>query len=246
MGRRLPPLVGWLLVLAAWQGVVSFDLGILPLPSPGDVAEAATAMVVTSEFWTAAGQTLRVMVQGFIPGTALGILAGLAIGNIGWLQRGLGPLVFAIYTTPFIVFVPLLLVLFGFGVTGKTMIVFCLVIVTMTLQTIAGVERVDEVYWEVARSFGASQWARWFEVALPAAMPYVVIGVRLALARALVGVVVAEFQSSVTGLGGVILNRSQQLQLSEAAVPALFLCLIGIVINALLRRVEDRLRLWKA
>jgi len=124
--------------------------------------------------------------------------------------------------------------------------VFFLVWITVVLQTIAGIRNVDPTYLEVASAFRTPHWRRWFAITFPAALPFVIAGIRLAIGRALVGVVVAEFETAVTGLGGLILLRAQQLDLAAAAVPALFLAAVGISITAALRAWEQRLKVWKS
>lgn len=249
-GRRFlsawgPPAVAFAAGLALWQLFVSLDLGRMQMPGVGELASAIVTFGTSGEFWSAAADSARVFVQGLVPATVVGVLLGLVIGNVRWLNNALGPLFFAIYTTPFIALIPLLLVLFGFGIIGKTMIVFFLVLITVVLQTIAGVRNIDTVYWEVSDSFRAPLLRRWFEVALPAALPFVIAGVRLGIGRALVGVVVAEFETAITGLGGIIIFRAQRLELAEASVPAIFLAIVGILFTAVLRRWEQRLTLWK-
>mgnify|MGYP000017637869 FL=1 len=199
----------------------------------------------TQEFREAAFSSGRVFLQGAVAGVLFGVAVGTVIGGNSLLDRALGPLVFAVYSTPFIALVPLFLVAFGFGVFSKSMIVFFLVFMTVVLQTIAGVRSVEPAYLEVADSFRAPTWRRWTEILLPGALPFIVAGIRLGIGRGLVGVVVAEFETAITGLGGVILQRSQNLQLAEGAVPAVFLATVGILLTAALRRLENRMNVWK-
>lgn len=246
VAKWVPPGVALLCVLTSWQLFVTLDLGQVPMPGAMDVARAVVTFGFSGEFWSAAGESARVFAQGFFPAVVVGVLMGVIVGNVRALDSSLGPLFFAAYTTPFIALIPLLLVLFGFGIVGKTSIVFFLVWITVVLQTIAGIRNVDPNYLEVATAFRTPHWRRWFGITLPAALPFVVAGLRLAIGRALVGVVVAEFETAVTGLGGVILLRAQRLELAEATVPALFLAVVGISITAALRAWEQRLRVWKS
>lgn len=240
-----PPLVALLVAVILWQLVVVLELGQLSLPGPWDVVYAAYDFGTSWEFWSAALESGRVFVQGLVPGVVVGVVVGMVIGQFDVLDRGVGPLLLAVYTTPFIAVIPLLLILFGFGIVGKTMIVFFLVWITVVLQTLAGVRNVDDKYLEVASAFRTPRLRQLLEVTFPAALPFIIAGVRLGIGRALVGVVVAEFETAVTGLGGVILFRAQQLQLAEALIPALFLGGVGIVLTAGLRRWEARIQAWK-
>lgn len=241
-----PPGIAFLVGIAAWQLFVGLELGRIAMPGPLDVLYSMLTFGTSAEFWVAAAESARVLVQGLVPGVFLGVLTGVVVGNVRALDRSLGPLFYGIYTTPFIALIPLLLVLFGFGVLGKTSIVFFLVWITVVLQTIAGIRNVDRTHLEVAAAFRTPLLRRWFQVALPAALPFVVVGIRLAIGRALVGVVVAEFETAVTGLGGVILLKAQRLELADAMIPAVFLAIVGIVMTAALRKWEQRLQAWKS
>lgn len=241
----IPATMAFVIGLAAWQLFVSLDLGRVELPGPFDLVRELAAFGTSSEFWIAALGSGRVFIQGIVPAVVVGVGVGLLIGSVGWLDRAFGPLLFAVYSTPFIALVPLFLVAFGFGVFSKSMIVFFLVFMTVVLQTIAGVRNVDRGIIEVAASFRAPRRRRIGELLLPGALPFIVAGVRLGIGRGLVGVVVAEFETAITGLGGLILRYSQNLQLAKATIPAIFLASIGVILTSYLRRFETRLEAWK-
>ena len=240
-----PPAVAFVIGLGLWQLFVALDLGRVELPGPLAIAGAIVEFGRTREFFDAALSSGQVFLQGTIAGALAGVAVGVAIGANRMLDRALGPLLFAVYSTPFIALVPLFLVAFGYGVLSKSMIVFFLVFMTVVLQTIAGVRNIDPRFLEVADSFSAPVWRRWTEILLPGALPFIVAGIRLGIGRGLVGVIVAEFETAITGLGGVILQRSQNLQLAEGAVPAVFLAAVGIALTVGLRRLEARLNVWK-
>jgi len=182
---------------------------------------------------------------GSIPGIVLGILFGLIIGAVRPLNTSLSPYIFAFYATPFPALIPIFVLLFGLGNLGKSMIVFTLVITTVVLQTVAGVQNVDARFLEVARSFGSHPARTLLEVQLPASMSFIVAGIRLAIGRALVGVVVAEFDTALSGLGALIFRYSGRLQLSHAFVPAVVFSVTGIVVYIALRKAEQGLEKWR-
>jgi ABC-type nitrate/sulfonate/bicarbonate transport system permease component len=113
------------------------------------------------------------------------------------------------------------------------------------LQTVAGVKSVDPRFLESARSFGSSGRRMLFEVQLPAALAFIVAGIRLAVGRALVGVVIAEFDTALSGLGALIFRYAGRLRLSEAFVPAIILALTGILASIGLRVLEKRYERWR-
>lgn len=232
-------------LLAAWQLYVVTADSILDLPTPVSTVQAAIEMAADGELGEAIGSSFGVLAAGAIPAIIVGVLMGLVIGSVRRLDVAFGPYIFAFYATPFPALIPLFLLVFGLGFVGKVAIVFALVWIAVLLQTIAGVKAVDQRYLEVGRSLGSTGVRAMFEIRLPAALSFIVAGVRIAVGRALVGVVIAEFDTALTGLGALIFRHSQRLRLSEALVPAVILALTGIVLTMILRRVERRLEVWR-
>lgn len=235
------------LILLAWEGYVAFIYDRpIPLPTVISTIDAFIEMIRSGELQEATLESLQVLLLGSIPGIALGIMVGLVIGGVRPLDRSLAPYIYAFYATPFPALIPVFVLLFGLGNFGKAMIVFTLVVTTVLLQTIAGVRDVDARFTEVARSFGSSRTRTLVEVHLPASMSFIVAGIRLAIGRALVGVVVAEFDTALSGLGALIFRHAGRLRLSHAFVPALLFSVTGIVIYMVLHKAEQRLERWKS
>lgn len=243
--RYVPPSITFLVIVGLWQLYAVLGLGKIPMPGPSEMLSAIVDFGLSGEFWTGAIESARVFLVGFVLGVVLGVFVGAVIGGVRFLSRSLGPLVFIGFTTPFIALIPLFLVLFGFGVGGKTAIVFFLVFITVILQTIEGIRNIDPTYLEVARAFRTPAVRKWMSVTIPAAMPYIMVGIRLGIGRGLVGTIVAEFSTAVTGLGGLILLKAQRYELADALVAPLFLAVVGISLTALVRRVENRMAEWK-
>jgi ABC-type nitrate/sulfonate/bicarbonate transport system permease component len=236
----------FVLILLAWQGYVSFVYDRpIQLPTPGSTIEAFAEMSASGELWQASSESAQVLILGSIPGILVGIAVGLVIGAVPPLNTSIGPYIYAFYATPFPALIPIFVLVFGLGNTGKAMIVFTLVVTTVLLQTIAGVRNVDARFLEVARSFGSPPARTLLEVYLPASMSFIVAGIRLAIGRALVGVVVAEFDTALSGLGALIFRYAGRLRLANAFVPAVVFSITGIVIYVSLRKVEERLEKWR-
>ncbi|WP_341251179.1 ABC transporter permease [Euzebya pacifica] len=240
-----PPLLGLLLIAGVAELLVRGGVLGPRTPTISEIVTAAVELGGSADLWTASLVSGRILLQGLVIGTLVGVLAGSVIGGVPLLRRAVGPLVLALYATPFIALIPVLLIIFGFGTVGKTVIVSLLVFMTVTLQVAAGMENIDIVYFEVSDSFRTPWHRRWREVMLPAAAPYIIAGVRLGLGRALTGVVVAEFETRLTGLGGLIMTNALALKVAEATVPALLIAVVGISLTTLLRRAEKRFKVWK-
>ncbi len=234
--------------LLLWYAYVTYvyEGNLQPfLPTPASTLRAFFEMLETGELQEAIRESGSVLLVGSIPGVILGIAAGLVIGAVRPLHTALSPYLFAFYATPFPALIPIFLIIFGYFLLGKGAIVFTLVFMSVILNTMAGVRSVDPRFLEAARSFGSPPWRTLLEVQLPAAMSFIVAGIRLAVGRALVGVVIAEFDSALSGLGALIFRHAGRLRLSEAFVPAVLLALVGIVCSMGLRSAERRLERWR-
>ena len=115
----------------------------------------------------------------------------------------------------------------------------------IVLSTARGVREVDPRLIEVARSYSAGEVGLWRDVVLPSALPYVVTGVRLAVGRALVGVVIAEFYTSIAGLGYLIVSYANTFQTAKVFVPVVILMVLGVVLTWTLHVLEGRLAPWQ-
>jgi NitT/TauT family transport system permease protein len=237
----------FVLVLVAWE-VFATRLygGLIPLPTIVSTAEAFRELTAEGDLQAAALESLQVFLAGTIPGIVIGIAVGLVIGAFQPLDTALSPYLFAFYATPFPALIPIFILLFGLGILGKGMIVFTLVVTTVLLQTVAGVKTVDARFIEAARSLGTSRRRMLLDVQLPASLAFIIAGIRLAIGRALVGVVVAEFDTALSGLGALIFGYAGRLQLSNALVPALVFAVTGIVLAIALRAAERRFERWRA
>lgn len=232
--------------LGLWQFyVTSIYESPIALPTPASTWQAFLDLMESGDLQQAARESFTVLLVGGIPGVVIGILAGLVIGAVRPLDTALSPYVFAFFATPFPALIPIFVLVFGLGVSGKAMIVFTLVVTTVLLQTVAGVKSVDPRFLESARSFGSSAPRMLFEIQLPAALSFIVAGIRLAVGRSLVGVVIAEFDTALSGLGALIFRYAGRLRLSEAFVPAVVLALTGIIASIALRSLEVRFERWR-
>lgn len=241
-----PPLVTLVVFLGAWQVVHVMEVGRIPLPSPLRLARTAAQMAASTEFWGAAWESGKIFLAGITPAILLGIPIGVVIGNVRKLDIALSPIIFGLFATPTVALIPLFLLIFGFRFFANAVIVFVFVFVWVVLQTTAGVKACEASHVEVARSLRTPKWRVWFEITLPAAMPYIVAGIRLGIRSALVGVIIAEFETFLRGLGGIILREAQSYRLAEATVPALLFAIVGIALTGGLFRIEARLQKWKA
>jgi NitT/TauT family transport system permease protein len=231
------------LIVVAWE-LYGRNTNPILFTYPSAVMGAAYNMTAEGILLEAIGQSLLVLAVGLAAGTVVGILVGLAVGRSRIVEALLDLPTIALYATPMVALVPVLVLWFGFGTPAKIVIVFLFAVFPVLINTARGVKEADPGLEEVARSFCSSERRKWIDLTLPSALPFIVTGVRLAIGRGLIGVVVAEFYTSISGLGFVIVSNANQFRTSRMFVPILVLMVLGIVLTKSLEAMERRLTPW--
>jgi NitT/TauT family transport system permease protein len=231
---------GLLLVVAFWQVYAAISTNTL-IVGPWDVVLATGDLIASGELWSYARSSAVTMTFGMLGGSVLGLVIGLLVGRFRLVEIALDPYISAAYATPLVAIIPVMIVLLGFGLTSKIVIVAIFVFFPVVINTAAGVRAVPRDLTELARSFCSTELRTWREIVVPAALPFIVTGLRLAVGRGLIGVVVAEFETAVTGLGYLILSKSRRFLMAESLVPVVVLMLVGFLLYGGLKRVEDRM-----
>jgi NitT/TauT family transport system permease protein len=231
-------------ILIAWQ-LYGGSINPILLSDPSSVAVAFADMARDGSLGHALASSLVVLGLGFFFGAVAGVLIGLAAGRSDTVSALIDLPVSALYAVPAVALVPVIVLWFGFGVTAKTVVVFLFVIFPVLINTTRGVREVDPELLEVARSFCSSERRMWFDLILPSALPFIVTGLRLAIGRALIGVIIAEFYTSLSGLGDLITTYASNFQTARMWVPIVVIALLGVVLTALLELAERRLVPWR-
>lgn len=231
-------------ILIAWQ-IYGGSINPILLSDPSAVAVAFVDMVRDGSLGHALASSLEVLGLGFLFGAVAGVVIGLAAGRSETIAALIDLPVNALYAVPAVALVPVIVLWFGFEVTTKTIVVFFFVIFPVLINTTRGVREVDPELVEVARSFCSSERRMWFDLILPSALPFIVTGLRLAIGRALIGVIVAEFYTSLSGLGDLITTNASNFQTARMFVPIVVIALLGVFFTALLELAERRLVQWR-
>jgi NitT/TauT family transport system permease protein len=238
-----------LLLILIWQTVpalISLPRGIaLFFTTPVEVIKSFYQLVVKNEIQS----HVYVSAVEFIVGLGLAILVGLPLGLVMGrskiLDAMLDPFVTAFNATPRLVFLPLLILWMGIGIWSKIMIVFVGALFPLLINTYEGVKNVDRVLVNVVRSFGASEWQTMKVVVLPNSVPYIVVGLRLAIGRALLGVVVGEFFASSRGLGFMIAGAATNYKVDVVFVGVAIFMGLSLALTHLVKKLESRLSRWR-
>src|SRR5262249_44826689 len=181
----------------------------------------------------------------FAGGFSLAVAAGIAIGILLAASRILRdffePWISMLYATPIIALGPLFILWLGIGTASKIAIVFLTAVFPILINTIAGLTTTDRTLIDVARSFGASKAQIYLKIRIPAAAPFILAGLRLSVARALVGVVVAELFGARAGLGFLILTSAQSFDTAALFLGVIIFAIAGVASVSLLNWLERSL-----
>lgn len=213
--------------------------------TPSQIAGTLWRLFATGSIWTPLG----VSASGFALGLSLSIVVGLPlgvlIGRSRTLNAMLDPFITAFNATPRLVFLPLLMLWFGLGLEMKVVIVFIGALFPILINTYEGVRNADKTLINVVRSFGASEWDVARLVVVPNAMPYIVAGLRLAIGRAVLGVVVAEFFGSESGLGVMMVQAAGRYQVDVVFSGLIVFAVLSLAMTAMVQVLESRLTRWR-
>jgi NitT/TauT family transport system permease protein len=233
--------------LAAWETLAA--VGILdPLffPPPSDIASVAIEMLRSGEATAALHSTLFTMLIGYVIGCSTGLCCGLAMGRSEALRKSLETLLAALYSTPKLSLFPLLLLLLGINDAPRILITAVACFLVMAFHGQDAVKAVGRIYPEVAALYGARSMTLIRKVYLPAAMPTLFTGFRLAVGRAMVVAISVEMVSSNTGLGGLIWLSWQSFAVEKLFVGVALSGFMGAFFHVSLRWLEKRVIPWHA
>jgi NitT/TauT family transport system permease protein len=247
--RRVP---SWLitvgsvtLLLLVWEW---FGRDVNPVfgSYPSAIAVAFFELVQSGKLGTALIESLQPFVAGYVFAILIGVPLGLLIGRFRVVEAALGIYVTAGYAMPLVALVPLLVLWLGLGFAVKAAVVFLMSIFPICINTWLGVTAVPKSLIEVGKSFVAPDLVILRRIVLPATLPYIMAGIRLAVGRAVVAMVIAEFFTSISGLGAIIINSANNFDTATMFVPIIVLMVLAIGLNALIGFIERRVAPWQA
>jgi ABC-type nitrate/sulfonate/bicarbonate transport system permease component len=231
------------LILIVWQLVAPYINPIF-FASPTQIAAAFYETTVSGELPYFLGQSLEVMFYGLIIAIAVGIPLGVAMARLRWLDWALDLPINALYATPLVAVVPLLVLWFGIYLKAKIIVVFLFAIFPVLINTYQGVRECDKNMLEVAQSFRSNEWNTWRDVLLPFAVPYIFAGTRLAIGRGLIGMIIAEFYTTISGLGFMVTKYANVFAMDKTFVPVIVLMVLGVSLTSLLKWAGRRIAPW--
>ena len=232
-------------VLTAWQ-LVGQRIDPILFTTPSAVSVAALQMLVSGELWSYLWPSLVVLVVGLAISAVAGITVGLLLARFWALDVALDMYITFLYSTPTVALVLLIVLWVGFESTAKIVILFLFAFFPLVINTYQGVKNVDPRLLEVGRAFRCSERQLWTNIVLPAALPFIVTGLRLAVGRGLIGMVLADLYTAISGIGYLIVRSASTYRVDKMFVPIVVLGLLGITLTALLRAAERWVAPWTA
>lgn len=189
----------------AWQAYATLAGGFF-IPTFSDTAAAVVAHVMDPEVWEAFAISNVAMVIGFALAVLIGVPLGLLMGRFPRAERIANPYMNILLVTPLAGIIPLLMMSVGIGLAARVIVVWSFAVVMVVVNSRAGVRQVDPDHIAMARLFGASELGVWKRVILPGSLPAILNGIRIALGRAVTGMVIVELVMVSAGIGGLILR----------------------------------------
>jgi NitT/TauT family transport system permease protein len=211
---------------------------------PSRVIAAGLEIVTSGGFLEDVFVSLSEFAIGFALAIGIGVPLGLLLGRFPLLRYLLDPPIMAIYATPHLALLPIVVVWLGIGMQSKIAVAFVGGAIPILVNSMAGVREVERSWVVAARSFCAGEWDVFVKVLLPASLPGVVLGIRLGLSRAVLGVVVGEMYQSQAGVGNEIMRYGSEFRTDYLLFEVLLVSLFGFAATRAVRSLEERL--WTA
>ena len=229
---------------ALWQ-IVSMNVPPIILPSPANVIAAFVELTASGELIRATGQTVWPFAVGLVIAFIVGTVLGLLLGIFRPAARVLDPYIFVFWSIPNIAWLPLFIAWFGVGQLTLIVFVFVSAVFPQLLTVEAGAKEADSFLVEVARSLGGSKREILRVVVLPSALPYIFAGLRIAVGRALVGIIVGQLLIVATGIGYMFQFYGETLSLAKYFAPLIVIAALAVLLNRGVNWAEHVLIPWK-
>ncbi len=196
---------------------------------PSAIFQAALELIRNGALEKALIQTLWPFAVGMALTVVIGVALGIVMAQWRTLEYVLDPFVNALYAIPRIALIPLIILWAGLEFAGK---------VTIIRDVRGGM-------LEIGRAYGATEWQIFWKIILPAAIPFIMAGIRLAVGLAIIGIIVAEFFTAISGLGGMIVEYANVFATAKLFVPIIVIALVGVVLTELVMWLERRMSRWR-
>jgi NitT/TauT family transport system permease protein len=235
-----------LLVMAVWQAFWAAGM-ISPLffSGPSAIAKQFKEGLLHGTLLSDLGYSGKNFIVGFLLAAVAGVILGVIVGWYRTIRLVLDPFLNALYATPRIAMIPLIIIWFGIGMWSKVFIVFMSAFFPILVNTVAGVKNIDRDLLRAARAFCATDWQMFTTITIPGSVPFILTGLRQGVALGLIGVVVGEMFGGSQGIGFMVAYGGQMFQTDTLFVGVLLIAFAGILLTWLAERLEKRFSRWR-
>lgn len=240
---RALPLVSVVVFLAVWQ-IVGSHVDPILLATPKQTVKAFWDLLTSGQLGPAFGTAMKDLATGYLLAVVAGIVVGVAMGRSPVVERLLNPYINFFQATPLIALVPLVVIWFGVGFEARVSVTFMLAVWSIIINTATGVKETPVTLLDVSRVYKLNRWQVITKVALPNAVPSIFAGLRIALGKALIGMVIAQMEISVTGLGGLVINYGNAFKTAYLLAAVFTASLVGVIAAAVLEALRRWLFPW--
>lgn len=248
----VPPLVVGIVSLGAWQlSVTTGALSVKTVSEPSQVAQLLWqtlngARPFGATIWADIATTMQAVVFGYAIGSVLGVVLGYVLGRVSFLAQVFRPYLQALAAVPKIALVPLLVLIFGIGITAEMVNAAVMVFVIVIFSTFSGVANVPEDFVNAARIMGASRWVIARRIVVPAALPSVLVGMRAGVSFAFIGAITSEFIASSSGIGWMMQQATSQYDPTGLFTGLVYVVVLVWAFAQIVALVQNRLLRWQA
>jgi NitT/TauT family transport system permease protein len=244
-GNLLLSLATFAVFVVSWEVAVrAFGISKIVLPPPSAIAVAFWQSLCAGELHWHFAVTLYEVLAGFLLGSICGLLLGFVIALSPLMERIFYPYVVAFQTVPKVAIAPIIVIWFGYGVSSKVVITATIAFFPLLANTIMGLRAAPQDQVEMMISYTASRWQVFRMVRLLQALPYIFVGLDVAIVLSVIGAIVGEFVGAKAGLGYLILQKNFNFDMAGTFAILIILSLIGVGLHALIGLAQRRIVFW--
>ncbi|MGV6872109.1 ABC transporter permease [Pseudochelatococcus sp. B33] len=215
------------------------------MASPSAIWAAAIELWNSGQIQTATMQSVGPFMMGLVLTIVIGIGLGIAIAQWPIVEYTLDPFINALYAIPRVALIPLIILWAGLGFWGKVTILTSTAVFPVIINTYSGIRDVRGSMLEIGKAYCATESQIFYKIILPAALPFIMAGVRLSVGLCIIGIIVAEFFTAISGLGGMIVEFSNVFATAKLFVPIIIIAILGVVLTQVVQWLEGRLSRWR-
>jgi ABC-type nitrate/sulfonate/bicarbonate transport system permease component len=236
--------VSVVVVLAAWE-VLGASINPIFLSTPSRIALALWDITRNGQLLQALALSFLGLVLGFGAAILVGVPLGILMGRSRTIEALCEPWVNALFVTPRVALIPLLLIWFGIGFQAQVVVIFLSSVFPIIINAYAGVRDISSNLVDTARAFCADERQLFFEVILPASVPFIMTGLRLGIGHAVIGMIVAQMFLALSGLGKLLVNYGDFYKTDYVFAVVIVIGVLGVLLTEAVKQVERRFAHWK-